>query len=145
MRDQRGPGGIRAAVRDTPHRAPQPKTGARKEQLNPQEQHRNQEESSSSWSCLVAESLAGCCYKVSPCGWVIKKKNLFKRWQAHYWFGGLVVGLFVWGCFLFCFVLFFVFAFVFLFAPTTLPEICLPPTCCRKPKKRNSAGSSCCY
>ena len=78
----------------------------------------------------MAESLAGCCYKASPCASMIKgekkrgggggeskkekeKKN-FKRWQTRYWFGGLVV--------LFCL------AFVFLFAATTLPKISLPPT-----------------
>lgn len=80
----------------------------------------------------MAESLAGCCYKASPCASMIKgekkggervekvrkkkkkkKKNLFKRWQTRYWFGGLV---------LFCL------GFVFLFAPTMLPEISLPPT-----------------
>lgn len=111
---------------------PHPKTGTRKEQLKSQVQHGNQEECNGSGSCLVAESLAGCCYKASPCASMIKgekkggervekvrkkkkkkKKNLFKRWQTRYWFGGLV---------LFCL------GFVFLFAPTMLPEISLPPT-----------------
>lgn len=75
--ETRGPGGIRAAVQGALHRTPNPKTGARKEQLKPQVQQGNQEESSGSGSCLVAESLAGCCYKASPCGSVIKEKKIF--------------------------------------------------------------------
>lgn len=51
---------------------PHPKTGTRKEQLKSQVQHGNQEECNGSGSCLVAESLAGCCYKASPCATMIK-------------------------------------------------------------------------
>lgn len=48
-----GPGGVRAAVQGAPPRAAHPETGARKEQLKPQVQHGNQEESSGSGSRLV--------------------------------------------------------------------------------------------
>ena len=51
---------------------PHPKTGTRKEQLKSQVQRGNQEECNGSGSCLVAESLAGCCYKASPCASMIK-------------------------------------------------------------------------
>ena len=68
---------------------PHPKTGTRKEQLKSQVQRGNQEECNGSGSCLVAESLAGCCYKASPCASMIKGEK--KR-------GGVCLILFFFVC-----------------------------------------------
>lgn len=77
----------------------------------------------------MAESLAGCCYKASPCGSVIKGGEIFLN------VGKPVIGLKD------CFVLFL---FFFLLQPRCL-KYCYPQYHALKPKERNSAGSSCGY